>query len=46
MNQKQPQTVTDNSAAERAEQPEEQQEATEQAQADAAREREDERGYQ
>ena len=46
MDQKQPEKVTDNTAAERAEQPEEQQEATEQAQAAAAKERENERGYQ
>ena len=46
MDQKQPEKVSDNSAAERAEQPEEQQNATEQAQADAAHEREGDRGYQ
>jgi hypothetical protein len=46
VDEKQPRNVTDSSAAERAEQSEEQQEATEQAQADAAKERESERGYQ
>jgi hypothetical protein len=46
MDQKPPEKVTDNPAAERAEQPEEQQNATEQAQAEAAEERESERGYQ
>jgi hypothetical protein len=46
VDRKPPKNVTDNSAAERAEQPEEQQNATEQAQADAAQDRESERGYQ
>jgi hypothetical protein len=46
VNGEQPEKATDNPAAERAEQPEEQQNVTEQVQEEAAKERESERGYQ
>lgn len=46
MNEKPPEKATDNPAAERAEQPEEQLNVTEQVQEEAAKERESERGYQ
>lgn len=46
MTQKQPAKGTDDPAAERAEQPEEQHNVSEQVQEDAAEEREGERGYQ